>query len=149
MARFRTYLVGREPPCDVRLDHESVSRCHAEVVRLSDGRLFVTDRGSMNGTFVRVDGDWRVIRQTFVEPTAQVRFGACTMTGAQLLALCPWGDGRDEDNRGPAGGAGAPATDTMQNPVRDPQTGEVIERAGGGLRRSMRQRPTNAPGERR
>jgi hypothetical protein len=44
-------LVGRAPECDFRLDHESVSRRHAEIWR--DGEHWrVTDLGSKNGTFL-------------------------------------------------------------------------------------------------
>ena len=127
MPRFRTCLVGREQPCDVRLDHDSVSRRHAEVVRLSDGRLFVTDRASRNGTFVRTGDDWRAVRQTYLQATDHVRFGACAMTAAQLQAHCP-SDGGD---------ATASVKDRLENPVRDPETGELMEGVRRGNARSV------------
>ena len=125
MSEFRTYLVGRDQRCDVRLDHESVSRRHAEVVRLSDGRLFVTDRASRNRTFVRAGDDWRAIRQTFLQPADRVRFGACVMTAEELAALCLSDDGDD---------ATASGKRVLENPMRDPETGKLVERAprGGG-----------------
>jgi FHA domain-containing protein/zinc ribbon protein len=43
--------VGRSPDCDVFLDDVTVSRRHALVVR-RDGRFFIEDRGSLNGTFL-------------------------------------------------------------------------------------------------
>jgi hypothetical protein len=43
--------VGRSPDCDVFLDDVTVSRRHALVV-LRDGRFFIEDRGSLNGTFL-------------------------------------------------------------------------------------------------
>jgi hypothetical protein len=43
--------VGRSPDCDVFLDDVTVSRRHALVVR-RDGRYFIEDRGSLNGTFL-------------------------------------------------------------------------------------------------
>ena len=43
--------VGRSPDCDVFLDDVTVSRRHALVLR-RDGRFFIEDRGSLNGTFL-------------------------------------------------------------------------------------------------
>lgn len=54
-ARFvvgvRTTL-GRSPDSDVFLDDVSVSRDHATIVAEPPGRYVVTDRGSLNGTYV-------------------------------------------------------------------------------------------------
>jgi pSer/pThr/pTyr-binding forkhead associated (FHA) protein len=43
--------VGRAPGCGVALDDTTVSQLHARVFR-RDGRLWVEDLGSTNGTFV-------------------------------------------------------------------------------------------------
>ena len=48
---------GRHPESDIFLDDITVSRRHAELQR-RDGRFFVVDKGSLNGTYVnreRVD----------------------------------------------------------------------------------------------
>ena len=42
---------GRHPESDIFLDDVTVSRRHAEVQR-RDGRFFVVDKGSLNGTYV-------------------------------------------------------------------------------------------------
>ena len=44
-------IIGRDPECDVPLDHPSISRHHAEVIG-EKGRFRVRDLGSTNGTFV-------------------------------------------------------------------------------------------------
>lgn len=44
-------IIGRDVGCDVMVNHHSVSRRHAEVVRLAEGYLF-RDLGSKNGCFV-------------------------------------------------------------------------------------------------
>ena len=136
MSRLRTYVVGRERGCDVPLDDASVSRRHAEIVRVSGGGLYVTDCATTNGTFVRDGGDWRAIRQAFLEPDGRVRFGGCEMTAAELAALCrredasPPGAGRDA---GGAQGGSVPAApeeaapDPRRGLVRDPETGEILE----------------------
>ena len=46
-----TLTIGRSSSCDVRIDHASVSRKHAEVVRLAEGYL-LRDLSSRNGTFI-------------------------------------------------------------------------------------------------
>lgn len=43
--------VGRTPGCQVHLDETTVSQLHARLF-VRDGRLFVEDMGSTNGTFV-------------------------------------------------------------------------------------------------
>jgi FHA domain/zinc-ribbon domain len=43
--------IGRSPDCPVFLDDVTVSRRHAVLVE-RDGRWFVEDQGSLNGTFV-------------------------------------------------------------------------------------------------
>ena len=46
--------VGRHPESDIFLDDVTVSRRHAEV-RRKDGRFYVHDMGSLNGTYVNRD----------------------------------------------------------------------------------------------
>ncbi|MFN8606256.1 MAG: FHA domain-containing protein [Vulcanimicrobiota bacterium] len=44
-------ILGRDVKCDVMVNHHSVSRRHAEIVRLAEGYLF-RDLGGKNGCFV-------------------------------------------------------------------------------------------------
>ena len=87
--KTRTYVVGRDPGCDVHLDHHSVSRLHADIVRLPAGGLHVTDRGSTNGTFVLDNGRWRPVREVRLVPDDHVQFGECRMSAVELGGLCP------------------------------------------------------------
>lgn len=43
--------IGRSKDCDIVLDHETVSRVHARVKSLGNGRFLIQDNGSLNGTF--------------------------------------------------------------------------------------------------
>ncbi len=43
--------IGRSPDCDIFLDDVTVSRNHAVLVE-ADGKFFVEDQNSLNGTFV-------------------------------------------------------------------------------------------------
>jgi len=47
-------VIGRGEECDISLNHGSVSRVHAEIQTLGDGRYEIIDRESANG--VRVNG---------------------------------------------------------------------------------------------
>lgn len=46
--------IGRRPDCDVHIDSMSVSRLHAEIIRLDDGSWELRDLDSLNG--LEVDG---------------------------------------------------------------------------------------------
>jgi hypothetical protein len=43
--------IGRSPDCDIFLDDVTVSRRHAVLVQ-RDGRFYIEDQGSLNGTFL-------------------------------------------------------------------------------------------------
>lgn len=136
MSRIRTWIVGREPGCAVVLDDASVSRRHAEVVRLPGGRLHVTDRATTNGTFILRGGAWRAVRQTFLGPADHVRFGDHRLTGRRLDVLCPR-DGVRPDRGADAADGSTPrgsredAPDADEELMRDPETGEIRAREPG------------------
>ena len=119
-----TCIVGRAKECGVCLDDTSVSRTHADVEFLSDGRLYVTDRGSTNGTFVLEAGKWRAIHRELLLPTDRVRFGYYEMTVQELNALLV----HKEDSSS----SGSPAVNPRRALVRDPKTGEIMEKSPGG-----------------
>jgi pSer/pThr/pTyr-binding forkhead associated (FHA) protein len=48
------HVIGRGEECDISVNHPSVSRVHAEVHALGDGRYEIVDRESANG--IRVNG---------------------------------------------------------------------------------------------
>src|ERR1700726_4224249 len=60
-------VVGRKEDVDVRLDHKSVSKMHAVIVK-TDGLLLLRDLGSTNGT--RVNG--QRIRRAALLPNDQL-----------------------------------------------------------------------------
>lgn len=47
----RPLSIGRSSKCDIQLDHDSVSRNHAEI-RIEDGAIVLRDLDSTNGTWV-------------------------------------------------------------------------------------------------
>ncbi len=46
------FRVGRDPRCQLHLVSERVSQRHAEIVQGLDGKLWLVDSGSRNGTFI-------------------------------------------------------------------------------------------------
>jgi hypothetical protein len=64
--------IGRDPACGLRLNHETVSRAHAELTR-QGGMWVLRDLGSTNGTTVN---GRRVIGAAVVREGDQVGFGS-------------------------------------------------------------------------
>jgi hypothetical protein len=123
MSLRKTYLIGRSESCDARLDGETVSRRHAEITVLGDGRLYLTDRGGPSGTEIFRDGAWHPLRQDYVSVTERVRFGGCETSIASLLQLLGVTD--PQPSHAPHG----EAPGLIDRPRRNPLTGE-IEDAG-------------------
>jgi len=83
---YRKCTIGRAPTCDVVLADESVSRLHAELTFLADGKLLVTDCRSTQGTvLLRLGGAAVSVRQEFVSPLDTLRFGTVLMPVKELL----------------------------------------------------------------
>jgi ABC-type multidrug transport system ATPase subunit/pSer/pThr/pTyr-binding forkhead associated (FHA) protein len=56
LAGLTELRIGRDAQNDLTLDHPTVSRFHARLTRAPDGRVWVEDLGSTNGTFVSGTG---------------------------------------------------------------------------------------------
>jgi eukaryotic-like serine/threonine-protein kinase len=84
-------LVGRQKNCDIQLEDTRVSREHARIDRLPDGKIIITDIGSLNGMFV---GDEKLERNTMTEwsSSQSVKIGTFWLT--LRLAKSPAGIGR-------------------------------------------------------
>ena len=135
---MRTYIIGRSPHADIVLADPSVARRHAELLRSDDGRLFLTDCASDNGSWI-LDasstgfGQWQPIRQGFVEPRDTLRLGEYRCTPSHLLELT----GSDPQHSSDSSADGGkdllgPRNDSPAMPhgavERDPYTGEIIRR---------------------
>lgn len=109
------YVVGREEGCELMLASEEISRRHAALERLPDGRYSLTDLGSANGTFV---GGQRIAGSVVLEGGEELRFGdtvvAVARTEAELAVV----------------GAAGPAPTVVPAPAPAPRS------AGGWLRRN-------------
>lgn len=58
------WRIGRSRDNEMTLDDNSVSRRHAEIQRLANGRFMLSDRGSLNGVFVN---DRKISRHILLE----------------------------------------------------------------------------------
>jgi len=65
------WRIGRDPTCELRLSHDSVSRRHA-TLRVEAGKVELQDHGSRNG--VRVNGE-RVIGKRLLRVGDAIRVG--------------------------------------------------------------------------
>jgi len=70
-------VIGRDPRCDVWVDHSGVSRRHAQI-RIADGpdRPVITDLDSTNGTFV---GGKRVASATPLADGDSIKVGSVSL----------------------------------------------------------------------
>jgi len=85
MQKERKFTIGRSRECDIVLADESVSRKHAELIFMPDGKLFLTDCNSLNGTALITDGKLTPVHQEFLSPTDVVRFGKVNMPVKEIL----------------------------------------------------------------
>ena len=67
--------IGRAPGCELRLEHDSVSRRHATVEVTEEGYLAVSDNDSSNGSFLCRNGRWVRIKRVVLGAQDRIRFG--------------------------------------------------------------------------
>lgn len=80
------------------LEHRSVSRRHAEIAFLPDGRIHLTDCATTNGTFVLDDNRWRPLQQAILRSADRIRLGQYALTAGELGAWCKRSDGGARDS---------------------------------------------------
>lgn len=79
---MKTIKIGKSPNNDHVINDASVSRQHAVVTILDDGRIVLRDLNSTNGTFVNGK---RITTDTVVQPQDQVRLGTYNLSLSALL----------------------------------------------------------------
>ena len=79
--------IGRDPGCDLRLEHDSVSRLHATVEVTSEGYLAITDGGSSNGSFLQRNGRWVRLKRVVLGTRDRIRFGEEEVALDRLVEL--------------------------------------------------------------
>lgn len=125
----KTLQIGRSQHADIVIADAGVAALHAELVVTSDGRIFVTDRGGEEGTYLRAsaDGEWAPLRQGFVDDDEELRFGAFAIPVAALRRRAA--EAMDDGPVGQGGGYGGRPVQQIRGAVeRDPATGEIVKR---------------------
>jgi hypothetical protein len=111
LTQDRPLVVGRGEECDVSVNHPSVSRVHAEIQPLGDGRYEIVDRESANG--VRVNGV--ELPRTLMDARDAIELGDV------ILKFIPAGDiyvpGADESQQASALTLGATALASQPSPA--------------------------------
>ena len=125
---MRIFTIGRKDTDIVLPDpNKDVSRLHAELTVTDDGRFYLADCGSSNGTSIRrtkpgQPAAWEEIKQEYVTEQDAVKFGSCETTVRQLLRMTA-----------PAAAPVASAAHASAEPLsrnlvarRHPETGAII-----------------------
>jgi len=79
--------IGRAGECDLVLEHDSVSRLHADIEVTQEGYLAVQDAHSSNGTFLHRNGRWIRTRKAILGNQDRIRFGDHEVTLDRLVSL--------------------------------------------------------------
>ena len=72
---MKTKSIGRDAECAIVLNHESVSRIHAQIQVTEEGYLAVQDMNSRNGSFLNRNSRWIRIRKVILGTEDRIRFG--------------------------------------------------------------------------
>jgi len=78
---------GREPSCELVLEHATISRLHARIELADDGLVSVRDAGSQNGTFLNRNDNWIRIKKAVLCIGDRVRFGDVEVPLERLTAV--------------------------------------------------------------
>jgi len=79
--------IGRSSECDLVLEHDSVSRLHADIEVTREGYLAVQDAHSSNGTFLHRNGRWVRARKVILGNQDRIRFGDQEVALDRLVSL--------------------------------------------------------------
>lgn len=124
MEGIKTWLIGRNPECDIVLADATISRRHAELVEGLNGRFYLSDRESAAGTWTHNGADWVKLRQAFVTPDEPIMLGRYSTTINALLKLVA-------QQKAGGGGKSAGVLDRDLPPggvMRNPRTGEIVRK---------------------
>lgn len=80
-----SYTIGRDDGNDIVIEELSVSRRHAQLEDLGEGRFRLVDVGSANGSYVEDGGNWREFREAEIVATERLLLGAFETTAGDLL----------------------------------------------------------------
>lgn len=120
---------GRDPACDLVVEHPSVSRSHARIELADDGVVWVRDDASSNGTFLHRCDSWTRIGRASLCIGDGIRFGDLEVPLEQITTMFS-GEAklRLRARRFPFQTKPTPA-ERIHKPRRNPATGRVEEKS--------------------
>ncbi len=128
---------GRDPDCDLVLEHSTLSRLHARIELADDGLVSVHDAGSSNGTFLNRNDSWIRIRKVTLCIGDRIRFGDVEVPLERLTAVfgkrartrleAQAFPGQAWQNQLPSRCRAAGAGPSLNKPRRNPVTGKIEE----------------------
>jgi pSer/pThr/pTyr-binding forkhead associated (FHA) protein len=118
---MKTYLIGRNHKANIVIKDadRSVSGIHLEITVDTDGKFYIIDCNSTNGTYRKRGGRWIAIQQTYVSQDEQILLGKYLTTVRELLSMRSKNLSLKIDKY---------QKDTHIGVERDPETGEIIPR---------------------
>lgn len=132
--------IGRDPSCDLKLEHPAVSRLHARIELAGDGLVSLLDTESRNGVFLNRNDTWIRVRKVTLCIGDRIRFGEHEVLLERLTAA--FGNSSNirleainyppaQVNRGLRSFADQLETGPLlQKPRRNPLTGKIEEDLG-------------------
>ncbi len=86
---MKTYTIGRDAEAMIQCgeDDDFVGRIHVEITVTDDGRYYLADRGSLNGTFLLTDNGQQLLTRNYVDADAVILLGEFRTTVSQLLTI--------------------------------------------------------------
>ena len=117
---MKTYTIGRGGEAMIQCGDDTVGRLHAEITVTDDGRYYLADRGSTNGTFVLDENRWQPVSGRYVDADAVISFGEYRTSVRKLIATEKPGV---KPVHQPESYPAAP-----KRIMRNPETGEIIKR---------------------
>ncbi len=130
---MKTKTCGRDKQCDLVLDHPAVSRLHATIELAGDGRVWVADNDSRNGTFLQRNGAWIRIARVSLCVGDRIRLGDCEVPLERLTGVFGKHAGARLGEKRYLLRSGAAARDfanpgfSLSKPRRNPITGKIEE----------------------
>lgn len=123
---MRRYRIGRAETNDIVLREPSVSREHAELIKIGAGLFMLRDVGSSYGTSMKHGSDWGLIIASEVRGDTPIRIGEYETTPAELVHRAVVSAAQQAQSRGarsakPAWSAGAPRLSERAK-ARHPET---------------------------
>jgi hypothetical protein len=82
---MKRYRIGRADTNEIVLDEPSVSREHAELVKINRGTFLLRDLNSTFGTSARQGADWHLVTAETVTYATPIRVGEFETTVAEIL----------------------------------------------------------------